>query len=1111
VMDDWEGFQKWVNDNYQSNYRLIQDLDDKLSTVIDDSGQSPVRAGFTADEDAMARINPNHIEALEVEGRTGAPVEHIADEAELRFQPGDVRLLPETTQERIRRGLRLEGVEGYNAVRMGDEVTIEFGPHAGKTVRLVGSNKDYYVVRFPGSEENVVVTPPEISYQGHSLEAPQHIEFADDAARAFALGEPGVAERVRAEDAAAEAAREAEVTPTETPGDVAALAAADRRVAQGPREPTKPPPPLNGRDFDPWRQSSKFGSRKKLLGIKTTRLFISISGQLGNSLSPFMRQFNSIMANNAVPSGHVQPQTATEWAMRTFEGFTGQMWRGVRPAFTNWAKKRAAAGTGRRFGRWRFAEFDEFLDSLGPAMRRMDDIGDAEIAVRAEDFDPDVLEAAQFLRKLFEEVRLTGRRHGLLGLEAERNYFPRVISGTKMQRWEHKETGIGEENMKQLWAKGLRAANPELDEAVIQRYAYGYLQVARNTDRHNDLQRSAILNGAAKEDMRGFMQGVRDEAGQKWTDDDIEGFLRFLAKDDEGHHLTSFSRRRNAIDEKVDITVPVNGKMTTVSIEDLLENDGAAAFEMYARQLVGASGMNMVMRELSRATGLNIDTVDRLQAVLRTDLEKHMRGASKAKINSELKKANVLINSLMGRRLQDPSVWSEHLMNLRLFNMMRLGGQFGIAQLPEFGTLVGSAGLKAMLRQMPELRNIFRQVEEGVTPSELGKLTTIMQELAVISGEGMTYQNSTILRNMDIDEAIKLRGIPDIGGNKLTRPLRTGARAQAILSAMLPIHVWQKRMVALLSSQKMFDLAKSRGGFGVGRRQMLGLDESDESIVVAAINKWAKAEDGMWGERLVAWNFAEWKNVDGVEGVRAMRLLLGALSRWSDRAIQENNIGNMSRWMTTDVGRLIAQFRNFVLVGYEKQMLSRVAMLADGLTGQKELAGVAVAEAASATFVATLAYVVQTHFNSIGMEEGRRKKFIADRMSEGKLFTVPVWRAGFASITPDAMNTAAHLLGFQSNLFTGRTASLPRASISVEGIGSNPSFDAINRAGSTLHAIGRSLLGATGITDDPVGFKNQKEYRDAMSLVPFNRSLLLINAFNAMGSGIPERKPRRKP
>ena len=79
--------------------------------------------------------------------------------------------------------------------------------------------------------------------------------------------------------------------------------------------------------------------------------------------------------------------------------------------------------------------------------------------------------------------------------------------------------------------------------------------------------------------------------------------------------------------------------------------------------------------------------------------------------------------------------------------------------------------------------------------------------------------------------------------------------------------------------------------------------------------------------------------------------------------------------------------------------------------------------------------------------------------------------------------------------------------MTIEGWGSNPSFDAINRVGSTLHAIGRNLMAGKG----PLGvFQNQKEYRDAMSLIPFNRSLLLMNAFNAMGSGIPERRPRRK-
>jgi len=92
--EDWDAFNKAVDDRYgvSSAYDAVQDLDDALPGLFSDDVESPVRVGFTATRLQMAKIDPNQIGTVRVEGRRGATVDHQPQEAELRFHPNDIRV-----------------------------------------------------------------------------------------------------------------------------------------------------------------------------------------------------------------------------------------------------------------------------------------------------------------------------------------------------------------------------------------------------------------------------------------------------------------------------------------------------------------------------------------------------------------------------------------------------------------------------------------------------------------------------------------------------------------------------------------------------------------------------------------------------------------------------------------------------------------------------------------------------------------------------------------------------------------------------------------------------------------------------------------------------------
>jgi len=95
VHEDWEKFNEWFNENYKQEdaYELVQKLDDAAAHIYADAeATTPFRVGFTASKEQMAKIDPEQIEIMEVEARKGAKAHHVGAEAELRFDPADLRI-----------------------------------------------------------------------------------------------------------------------------------------------------------------------------------------------------------------------------------------------------------------------------------------------------------------------------------------------------------------------------------------------------------------------------------------------------------------------------------------------------------------------------------------------------------------------------------------------------------------------------------------------------------------------------------------------------------------------------------------------------------------------------------------------------------------------------------------------------------------------------------------------------------------------------------------------------------------------------------------------------------------------------------------------------------
>jgi hypothetical protein len=110
-------------------------------------------------------------------------------------------------------------------------------------------------------------------------------------------------------------------------------------------------------------------------------------------------------------------------------------------------------------------------------------------------------------------------------------------------------------------------------------------------------------------------------------------------------------------------------------------------------------------------------------------------------------------------------------------------------------------------------------------------------------------------------------------------------------------------------------------------------------------------------------------------------------------------------------------------------------------------------------------------------------------------------RAGFTSFMPDVIDNFAGVSGFGSIFGSNfRTSSLQTASPTFEGLTSNPTVDAFNRASKTTANIVSSIVQGR--------LPTQAEVRTATPLVPLSKVFGLSNTIEVITQKFPKRKSR---
>jgi hypothetical protein len=207
-----------------------------------------------------------------------------------------------------------------------------------------------------------------------------------------------------------------------------------------------------------------------------------------------------------------------------------------------------------------------------------------------------------------------------------------------------------------------------------------------------------------------------------------------------------------------------------------------------------------------------------------------------------------------------------------------------------------------------------------------------------------------------------------------------------------------------------------------------------------------------------------------------------SLYRFTNRLIQENDPGNLHRFMSQPTAQMLFQFRSFVMAAWVKNTLHGLNHF-----DVRTFMGVAGELVAGVSTYATL-----THMRGLGRSD--REEYLAERLSWDQLVLQGYARMAFASITPTAIDVAAWAVPGVDPIFTYARAS----GSAMDVVGGNPIISqAVNSLAKGFSGAIEALVSGRPMT--------QGEAR-ALWRGLANNHMAIAPIFNAMISDLPERK-----
>ncbi len=778
-------------------------------------------------------------------------------------------------------------------------------------------------------------------------------------------------------------------------------------------------------------------------------------GQLKNSKIATVRALADILAEDAVSGGQF---TADLIKTTETKATSARFYRVYEGSYKSWAKDNGKNWFTRNYGKSR-KDFGRLVAD--------------EIELPGSSTNQAVIDAANVFRKEMATMLKKGKDANLRGFDSipeNPTYFAHLWDAKKFREIRKK---YGEKAIPRLLTQALLRANPDMGRPIAEKIGKNMARNIVKRDMGMDSGLARLFSTSNREVLKEVLEEEELLSGA-----DIESLLNQIhAKPEKG--LPRTRKRLN-----FDIETSITERGDTLSIKDLMNRDTEEVFNVYVNQVVGKTALAkkgiVSDSDFKRRLDIIQEEADDLGIDPKADIEK----------------LEVLYQLISGRpspKVSDPTALGPRLARLLMdYSFIRVMNQVGFAQVAELGNAVSIDGITGLLRVVPEFKSLLKRVRNGDIEDP------VMNDIEAFGGVGSDRLIHNATNKFDPEDVLA-RGQGGAFSNfvdaatSVIQPLK---RVTADLSGMAQITLFLERASAKIATQQLVDLASGiksinfARGFKsltvngterqkdiVRRLESLGLDEAMSQRVFNQINEnVVLGPSAFFGNsrKVKRINLSNWTDED------ARDAFIYSISRWARQSIQQNDVGNLNIHMTGTMGKMVTQFRTFMLVSYSKQFLHNI--------NRRDFA--AFTAMMYSCFFGGLSYTLQTHVNAIGRDD--KKKFLDERLSIEEIGKAAFQRAGWASLFPSAFDTIAWAFGEDPAFAYGRTTGLP--SNLLKGV---PLFamgdDAVKAGVGGLRAL---------FNDEYQWSKGQQ--RAFNSLAPFQNAVGIKNVLNKTMEGLPQ-------
>lgn len=771
---------------------------------------------------------------------------------------------------------------------------------------------------------------------------------------------------------------------------------------------------------------------------------------LRRSENPLMRSAAEKIAED--PVGNIDKSTSILTADIHKNNYAAtkmtQFYKEYEPAFNDFLKE---TGRSTNFVKYNYNDRVEFAKLVSNA-------------VRGEGTElKSVIRGSEASKKLFKSFLDDGKKYNVKGMEDiidNQNYFPRHHSISKYQDIQEK---IGQPNLVKFLSNSLVKGSTNLTEESALKIANNIFKIVTRSKLRDGFAINRLLKSTDETDLKNLIKDYTN-----LEEADINDLVKALVKDRKPN-LPARLRRRASFDESHEEVI--NGYR--VKFSDLLNNNTESVVGGYIHQLSGhiaLARMGIKSKEdYSKILNRVIDGYNLPEVAA-----KYKGRVGEIKKKFEIETLDTIHKNILGipTEADITGTYATIARNIRKYNYANIFNQIGFAQLPELANVIANAGIKSFIKYIPEFKNILIRTKSGKLKNEfLDEIETI------ISGTGSNrLVDSVINRTDDFAGATTSVG-------KIEKTLDIATRITSDFSGFHVVDTFSRRLATVSAFDKLARHAVGElklSASDIARYKNIGFTDADLQAVLKNIReKSSFVEGGLTGRKIRRLNVDQWEDQDLVNRMSLY------MSRHLKRVIQEVNYGEMvAIGADSTTGKLLLQFRNFMLNAYGKQLVHGLHM--------RDFT--AFSAAMTSTFLASLVYVAQTYVQSIGKGKTQKEDFLDKQLDPANIAKAAFQRSTYSTLFPTLIDTGAYLSGFNP-LFNYRTTGLD-----INIITGNPTYSLFTNASSAVRNTGKAIF------DDQYDF-SKADANKWLRILPYQNMLGIKNVMQYLidRSDLPEK------